>query len=205
MRINSCGHDHSTSMNMNKLFFKRITMKKTNILVIAGAVGVMSLVAISGVNASFDEGKIGEGGRHAMQERPEQGEKNKGSRKGEKGERKNISQGERMQHREHVNQNEDREKSQGRYEKRHMERDGVAHQNMNTQAREAVEMNNWEAFKAAVKAKFFGEKIDTESDFDKLQEARQLRADGEHDQARAIMKDLGLQKSADGQGRGPNK
>lgn len=180
-------------------------MKKTNSLVIAGAVGVMSLVAISGVQASFDEGSLGDGTRHTMQERSEQGEKNKGSMRGKKGERKNISQEQRRQHREQVNQNEDGEKPQKRYEQRHVEREGFEHHNVNTQAREAVEMNNWEAFKAAVKAKFFGEKIDTESDFDKLQEARQLRTEGEHDQAREIMKDLGFHRPADGQGRGQSK
>lgn len=180
-------------------------MKKMNILVIAGAVGTMSLVAISGVNASFDEERMNNDGRHAMQERSEWGEKNKGSMKGEKSEKRNISQEQRMRYREQVNQNENGEKPPKRYAKRHMEREGSDHRNVNTQAREAVEMNNWEAFKAAIKAKFFGEKITNESDFDKLQKARQLRKDGKHDQARVLMEELGFHRPGDGQGRGQSK
>jgi hypothetical protein len=77
----------------------------------------------------------------------------------------------------------------------------AARENMEA-VRTAVENEDYEAFKVVVADSPFAEKIDSEEKFKKLIEAHALRAEGKHDEAKAIMAELGVEPPKHGFGRG---
>jgi hypothetical protein len=68
-----------------------------------------------------------------------------------------------------------------------------AHQESFAAVKTAIENNDYTAFTAAVADSPMAEAIDSETDFTKLVEAHELREAGDHDGARAIMEELGLE------------
>lgn len=197
MRINKCGHDHSTLL----IGFKRTNMNKITFFAIIGMAGALSLVAVSGAQANAGEGYgNGQGTQRMHQHQNDTQEGPRGEGMYMRGDKKNAGEERQLRHR--VERSEGENQPQNRYEMRHMERGDGQHRNVNTEAREAVEANNWEAFKAAVKEKFFGKKIESEEDFNKMQRAHQLREEGNHDEAREIMKELGFERPGKGDGNG---
>lgn len=59
-------------------------------------------------------------------------------------------------------------------------------------AKAAIRSGDWNAFKEATQGKEMGKNIRTQDDFYKLTEAHQLHKEGRHDEARELMRELGL-------------
>ncbi len=77
--------------------------------------------------------------------------------------------------------------------------DGHGHRGKkNPAAKAAIEANDYTAFREAINGGKFSEKIDSAEKFTKLVEVNELRAQGKHEEAKVIMKELGFEKSGHG-------
>jgi hypothetical protein len=64
---------------------------------------------------------------------------------------------------------------------------------MRTAIDEAVEDNDYAAFREAVEGSPIGDIVTSEDDFERFSQAHSLRMEGEHEAAREIMEDLGFE------------
>jgi len=67
---------------------------------------------------------------------------------------------------------------------------------------DAVENKDYEAFKVAIEGSPVADIVTTEADFDLFVEAHDLRQDGSHDEAKAIMEELGFEEGMGHQMKG---
>ena len=68
--------------------------------------------------------------------------------------------------------------------------------------REAVENEDYDAFKDVVEGSPLADIITSENDFKQFVEAHELREEGNHEEAREIMEDLGFERKGPGHGHG---
>ena len=66
--------------------------------------------------------------------------------------------------------------------------------------KEAIEDEDYEAFLEATEGSHLAEVIDTESEFERFIEAHELRQDGDHEAAKAILDELGIERPHKGKG-----
>lgn len=64
---------------------------------------------------------------------------------------------------------------------------------MRSAIHEALENNDYDAFKIAIEGSPLSDIITTEADFELFKEAHNLREQGEHEEAKAIMEELGVE------------
>tara|TARA_B100002051_G_scaffold172700_1_gene163300 strand:+ start:1708 stop:2301 length:594 start_codon:yes stop_codon:yes gene_type:complete len=69
-----------------------------------------------------------------------------------------------------------------------------AKREIKNEVREAVENNDYEAFVEAIEDGPLADIITSEADFEKFREAHELREDGQHEEAREIFDDLGIER-----------